>query len=877
MAYQLPSVLVYEELASSGGVANTTPDLNACIIGPCYNVLTYDPTSVTTLIATAALAAATATGSMTAGSTTLTLTAASPFFAGDVLLVPGATSAGSTMQATVVSVSFNVVTLDTAAGTAVTNVTINKTGSIADNQVTNTFILPNQLAGQVIDPTTVQVYVNNTQIETLATQFDGVSGVNTITIAPATGTGATTASSDQITGVANAAFFTIGDPITVTGAGASGATLSTTITEIVGETITMAVTASTTVASATVTKAAVSNINSNTSTLRMEAGDAVVLQYTNTSDVAATFTTSVVSVVNLTGTIETVTLADVLPANLSFTTTLSANAAVNATSITLTSASGYSVGDTIVIPGALAGQGTLYATISAISTNTLTISPAIGYAVTAGTVTYRQSTVTLRTRKVYNNQLLAQTYNSYTNYNDSTVATTGELTIEPQPQLAFGTLITGDVYIAYNALRTDLSGAIQEIASTGDLTGILGTPSPSNPLSLGVQLAMANATTSSIYAIAVPSADLLGYQTALEMAEGMMLYALTPLTQELDILDLFQEHVDQMSTPQMASWRMALMNTAIPTTQNIGQYNVDNVNTNSGNNTITVISGNYVLTASNATFMSDGVNAGDLVNVVSGTGSPSPIGTMTVLQVISNQQIAVQASGTAVAVGYYVTRNLTKTQQAAAVAAQSTTWGDSRVVHVQPDLVGITVNGVDTYLPGYYLACCLTGLIAGLPVQQGLTNTAPAGINDVQHSNFYFTRAQMDTMAAAGTCLLAQLAQSSSPYVRHELTTDMTVLEYREIQQVKNIDFLAYYFYGILKGFIGKWNITKDSLNTLRQTIVAGAGLLMGQSLPKLGPPLVSYSITSIAQDTVNLDTVDIVMPVQIPTVMNYINLYLTV
>jgi hypothetical protein len=105
----------------------------------------------------------------------------------------------------------------------------------------------------------------------------------------------------------------------------------------------------------------------------------------------------------------------------------------------------------------------------------------------------------------------------------------------------------------------------------------------------------------------------------------------------------------------------------------------------------------------------------------------------------------------------------------------------------------------------------------------------------------------------------------------------MTVLQYREIQQVKNIDFLSYYFVQILKGFIGKWNITPDSLQTLRQTINAGAGLLIGQKLPKIGAPLLSLKIASLAQDKVNLDNVDCTLNVAIADPMNYINIYLTV
>jgi hypothetical protein len=181
------------------------------------------------------------------------------------------------------------------------------------------------------------------------------------------------------------------------------------------------------------------------------------------------------------------------------------------------------------------------------------------------------------------------------------------------------------------------------------------------------------------------------------------------------------------------------------------------------------------------------------------------------------------------------------------------------------------------YLPGYYLCAALGGMVAGFPVQQGFTNTGVAGIADLKDSNFYFTRAQLNTIAAAGTFLFVQATQGSIPYVRHELTTNMSALQYRELLCVKNWDWLSYYYYNQLSGFIGKWNITPDALNTLRQTIISASQLVMGQKLPKIGAPLLSYTINSLAQDATELDQVDINMTIAIVYPMNYISLYLVI
>ena len=878
MSYVIPSVEVYQQLQSSGGVANTTPDLEVCLVGPAYNVVSYVAGSTASLIQTAAVPAVSQVGSMTSGSAVVTFTTTPLFNVGDSLLIPGASTTGSTLNANVLSISGLTVTTDTAAGTTVSNVTITKKAILTNTGIVNTFGLPSTKPGQVVDPTSVQVYLNAAEIETLVTGFNGYSGSNELDISAPTGTGSITSGANSLTSVTNATRFVVGDVISVAGAGAAGATLTSAITAIVGTTFTLAVSAGTTVTTAAITKAAVSNVNATTSTLLVEPGDEILLTYVNTSAATINWETTVTSVTNPTGTLTTLLTTDVLPADLSAQTTLSAGAAANATSITVTSATGINVGDTILVRGAGANNADLVTTVSAVASNTLTISPAVGTTVVSGVAVIRKGLVTVATRKLYNNQLLPATnpVTATANYDASNAPTTGNISIEPNPRLVYGRVVNGEVHFAYRALRTDLSGAIQTFATVGDVEGILGDTSDQNPLGLASIICLAN-TTTQINVIAVPTNDLPGYETALEMAQGHRLYAMVPLTQETDILSAFQAHVDQMSTPQMAAWRVALVNTAIPTTQNIGPYSSAFVNANGGNNTITVINGNYVLTVSNATFMSDGVVPGDSVVVTAATGSPTQVGSLQVQQVLNNQQLVVVATGTATAVSYYVTRTLSKTQKAAAVAAASTTFNDNRVIHVQPDTVGITVNGVVKYLPGFYLCAALGGMVAGFPVQQGFTNVGVAGIADLKYSNFHFTRAQMNTMAGAGTFLFVQATQGSIPYVRHELTTDMSTLQYRELLVVKNWDWLSYAYHDVLGSFIGKWNITPDSLNTLRQTIVSASQLYMSQKLPKIGAPLLGYKIVSVAQDPNNLDTVNINLQISVVYPMNYINLYLII
>ena len=403
---------------------------------------------------------------------------------------------------------------------------------------------------------------------------------------------------------------------------------------------------------------------------------------------------------------------------------------------------------------------------------------------------------------------------------------------------------------------------------------MLGDPTEKNPLSLGVQLALAN-TTTSIRAIAIPSDDLMGYQIALELAENIRLYAMTPLTQDIGIINTLKAHCDQLSTPVEASWRVALVNVKTPDEQSVGQYSATFLNAATGI-TIENIAGKFVLNAANATFLSDALVPGDIIKVVSATPGTS-INDYVVQEVVSNQQVVIDATEAAINVSYWASRKLTKTQQADWVSKTSAQFNDKRVINIQPDTCGVSIGGVTKYLPGYYLACAIAGMTAGFPVQQGFTNIGLAGITDLKRSNFYFTRAQMNHMAETGTFLIVQDVQGGTPYVRHAMTTDISVLEYREYLVVKNWDYLSYYFYDKLKPFIGTWNITTDTLNNIRQTVVASAELLKSKKLPKIGPPLVDYNLASIGQNAVNKDNIDINLKIAVVYPNNYTNLYLII
>lgn len=458
------------------------------------------------------------------------------------------------------------------------------------------------------------------------------------------------------------------------------------------------------------------------------------------------------------------------------------------------------------------------------------------------------------------------------NYSTTNVGVLGTFSVNPLPTTPYGTLVSGNIYAAYNALRTDLANQLLSFTVPGDIEGTLGVINATNRLALGAQIALGAAGGATIYGMAVASDDTVGYSAALAALENQSVYCLAPLTQQEAVLTLFQAHVDHLSQPQYAGWRAVACNTLMATAQDIGMYSPSNLNTGAAL-TVNTAGAGYILTATNATFLADGVDPGD--TVISSGGA---VGSFIVQNVVSNQQLIVTGpTAAATGISYYITRNLTSEQMAQNVASTSSTFNDSRVWHVQPDLVGVSVGGSTQYLPGYYLAAMLAGQVAGNPLQQGFTNSTAPGIVDLLHSSFFFTRDQLDLMAGAGTCLYVQDIQGGVPYCRHSLTTNMASVVNQEILMTKNTDGLAYYFYGLLKPFIGKWNVVQDTLNTIYQSLNGGATQLEGQILPQIGPPLLSHKITQLVQDPVNQDSIDITLVAGIVFPNNYVNLYLQV
>lgn len=321
---------------------------------------------------------------------------------------------------------------------------------------------------------------------------------------------------------------------------------------------------------------------------------------------------------------------------------------------------------------------------------------------------------------------------------------------------------------------------------------------------------------------------------------------------------------------------------------------------------------------SGATFISDGVVAGDIIEIPE---NPNGIfggddKQFVVNAVISEQRLEIVnisagayqnntgsveyelphldtrlgagATVTQGAIRYRVVRELTKDQQVTDLVSVSQSLNSRRAVLTWPDVVkvsglvdgSLTANADGTSAaadtqPGYYMSCVVGGMTAGLPSHQGFSRLGVAGIERVWNSSDYFTERQLTDISDGGWYVFKQSTPTSLPFSIHQLTTDPSTLESGEYSIVKNFDFVSLFFLGILEPFLGVWNINNDTLGFIRQAMNTGIDNLKLRRVAKIGAPINNATITSIEVSDASSDRIEVYAEVDLPKPLNVIGLHL--
>lgn len=467
-----------------------------------------------------------------------------------------------------------------------------------------------------------------------------------------------------------------------------------------------------------------------------------------------------------------------------------------------------------------------------------------------------------------------------------------------------------DLYIQYKGLRKDVSAVAQtagvlRIPDQQTLSAVLDPITEENPLGLALFMCLVNAPGLEVKALGVdeisaaaPEGTEVAYARAAAMLESEEVYAIAPLTQNEVVHSIFGAHVVAISAPEQGGERIVFINKAMPVRKNpvVAASGTKANSTATSNQMLLDVNPAAGLVAAGKNpalpfAASDGVYmefevgselrrysvssvSGSLANFrttfSTGENTDGFYSTTTLSSTVINASWSLKVRGASIVVPGSNPPRLDYSLVSEVVAEANAGFKNRRLYSVFPDTIKTTVAGVEKSLPGYYACAAITGMVASQPPQQGFTNFPMSGLTGVVGTE-KFTKKQLNTMAGGGTYVLIQDVQGGPVTSRHQVSTDGTSIETRELSITKVVDFTAKFLRASIRKFIGVQTIDEQFLDTIGTTIQGILNFLIETGV------LNGAEINNILQDADQPDTVLVDITLDVPYPANYIRLTLAV
>lgn len=436
-----------------------------------------------------------------------------------------------------------------------------------------------------------------------------------------------------------------------------------------------------------------------------------------------------------------------------------------------------------------------------------------------------------------------------------------------------------DIFIEHRDLVNDNAASIGSFVSADSVAATLGTVHPDNPLAQGVYDALLNAAGVVVYYVGLNTNDLAGYTQALELARQKdVYYGLVPLTQDRQVIDAVVSHVNAQSTPEVAHWRKCWISLPLVTSAMLYDLQEDGMDwtgtlTDDPLATDLATPVYSLLTVEGAQFITDEIRPDDKVMINFRVNSLGQVESdeYTVLEVRTESTLVLADGPTEpidVPVKVQLKRVYTKDEQINELALVAGEFNNRRVNSVFPT---VAKNGT-VEKAGYFVAAALAGLRSGTVPHQGLTNSEVLGFTDLTQVVRTFTSTQLDTLAAEGVWIVTQDTVGSTPYVRHQLTTDTSGLNTSEDSVTTNVDSISYGLMRVLEPYIGRYNVYPGSIDYVRNSIIDELIFRQTETFTvRAGNQLVGFKIVKLQQDPTFKDRINAEIQLQVPYPLNFI------
>jgi hypothetical protein len=466
---------------------------------------------------------------------------------------------------------------------------------------------------------------------------------------------------------------------------------------------------------------------------------------------------------------------------------------------------------------------------------------------------------------------------------------------DPDGSQPFLPVYQGDVFVEYRALVIDYSNTIHNITDISDVSVMLGTIHPDNPLAQGVYNTLSNSGDRMVFFMGVPTDDHDGYLRVLDRASlNEDVYAFAPLSRDRQVLNSVEAHINDMSTETNKRWRIGFVGTDMDTEASV----YDKSKNPAAEEYFCLIADDPSEVGSQYTVLTfvgddgdpsiytvalDDVVVGDKVRVNFATDAwnDSTYEEYEVESVDSNTQLTLKAGPPVpltIATKVEIWHEFNVQEMADDVANTSAGFANRRMYHIFPDVLG----AFGTPQTAEFGAAAVAGLCSSVAPQQGLTNIELNGFDDLPQVYSTFNAAQLNKMAEYGTMIIMQDVAGGRIYIRHQVSSNAQSgdLNQTELSITKNLDSISFYFAERLEPYIGRFNVTPALLEVLRVQIKDGIYFLGAfTNVGLLGPQLIldNSELRTLEQHPTLKDHVIAIVDVQLPYPLNVLELHLVV
>jgi len=416
------------------------------------------------------------------------------------------------------------------------------------------------------------------------------------------------------------------------------------------------------------------------------------------------------------------------------------------------------------------------------------------------------------------------------------------------------TIPTGKLYADYRGLDTTQTDII-EISDSSEITEKFGEDAIDidNPLAYGMYFNLL-ASTVGVKAFAIPSNDEAGYDFHTNLWDKRDIYVIVPLTYSSVVKSSYKTKIESLNDPQKGKILRSIF------AEKVSKY----LSIYTGSKSDLVSSGN-ALVSGTSTFDINfdatssipwgqiTINA-DKINITkSDVGYSSLNGEyLIVAKDIGNKKLTVQGKlGTDIPAGSVITFDFEILHLSAnsEIAEKLANDGELLFNRAHSQIIGnvyTVIDGEEKEIDTYYAAAGLAGLCSSLPPQQQFNGFNIPGITKVKDTWDLFNDDQLSLIAGGGNILLIQDGPGTTPYIRNQLTTDVTSVLTRSLNISRCVDYTKKLLYSEIKLFLTGYNAIPTTAELITFRVNSILSFLKRFTVPKAGSVILSGRVTKV-------------------------------